>query len=307
MGTSPIQPTPAAGDVILVHSPGKEALLNCLGQSLADPYAALGTPMFSHAAMVLDESFVVEAYTTPGDDETSWSGAPSGEGVRLRLLPDLLFPTVNAVMWRAPTPLPVPNELDTNSPLMVALIGSKYSIARLRVAMASRSVLGSLVNRVAGKLLDKLTSTPADLGTKMGLDPVFRAEVSRLLPGLVLPPAAQDFFCSDLVAKLLVRAQALPINTPGMITPTGLHRYLPTLGWTEVTPSDYGEATSHYALSSKATWTATYWDRMAIIRLDQQDRAWSAESEAIEGMFGRMRDVLDRAEQTIALEQRTRL
>jgi hypothetical protein len=307
MGTVPIKPTPAAGDVILVRSPGKEALLNCLGQSLADPYAALRTPMFSHAAMVLDESFVVESYTTPEEDDTSWSGAPLGEGVRLRLLPDLLFSAVNTVVWRAPTPLSVPNELDTNSPLMIALIGSKYSIARLRVAMASRAALGSLVNLVAGKRLDEWTSTPDDLGTKMGLDPEFRAQVSALLPGLVLPPAAQDFFCSDLVAKLLVRAQALPSNAPGMITPTGLHRYLPMLGWSEVTQSDYGEATSHYALISKASWTATYFDRMAIIGLARPARALSAASDAIEGMFGKMEDVLDRAEQTIALEQRVRL
>lgn len=303
MGTLPIKPTPAAGDVILVRSTGKEALLNCVGQSLADPYATIGTPMFSHAALVLDDSFVVEAYTTPEEDDTSWSGAPLGEGVRLRLLPDLLFPAVNTAVWRAPKPIPAPNELSTNSPFLVALFGSQYSIARLRTAIASRSLLGSLMNFAASKRLEEWTSTPADLGTKMGLDEEFRDKVAKLLPGLVLPPQAQDFFCSDLVARLLVRAGALPTTAPGLITPTGLHRYLPTLEWSDVTQSDYGDATSHYALISKATWTSTYSERMWEIDFQQRAAALSAATDAAEGMFGKMQDVLDKAEQAIALKQ----
>ncbi len=294
MTTPPTAPTPVPGDVILVRSPGKESLLNCIGQSLADPYASLGTPMFSHAALVLDEDFVVEAYTSPEDGEVSWSGAPLGEGVRLRLLPDLLIPAVNTVVWRAPAPPAMPNDLDTNSDLMLALIGSEYSIRRLRAAIESRSILGAVIDRVASGRLDEWTSRPDDLGTKMGLDDQFRAEVSSLLPGLALPPQAQDFFCSDLVSKLLIRANLLPANGPGVITPTGLHRYLPTQGWSDVTDSCYRDAERYYAQILKASWSAQYQDRMAIITIARQQRALTAAAGAIAGMLGKLDESIEK-------------
>ena len=76
-----------------------ESCLNVLGQLVADPLARQSSHFFSHVAVVLSASLVMEA--VPGDfneDGTyvpelgTWSGLEYEAGARLQLLPDLLLP-----------------------------------------------------------------------------------------------------------------------------------------------------------------------------------------------------------------------
>ena len=90
---------PHPGDVIFTKSPTKEAFGSCFLQRLL--LNKLVGPWFSHVSVALSSRTVIEAY--PEDDgERTWSDATLGEGVRLRLLPDLLKASSNRAVLRHP-------------------------------------------------------------------------------------------------------------------------------------------------------------------------------------------------------------
>ena len=53
-------------------------------------------PLFSHVAVALSDRVAIEAGTAADEGDSTWSGAPLGEGVRLQLLPDLIMGAAEA-------------------------------------------------------------------------------------------------------------------------------------------------------------------------------------------------------------------
>jgi hypothetical protein len=189
------------------------------------------------------------------------------EGARLILLPDLLIPARRRVVLRHPKAHELsPAEFDTASAHIALKYGSEYSIERLRTSFEE------VFPRIAGALpepvytfLKKKAAAPADDFVKLlEEDEEFWKEIDRVLPA---GGVGRDFFCSHVVARLLLHAKLLQ-EQPGdrNIMPSELFDRLIRDGWSDVTQTDYSDrAMSAWEQSDKNNWRIRYYEQIGTI------------------------------------------
>ncbi len=236
-GTMADQRSPRSGDVVFVRSSGKEGVASGLIQR-----RVLGSstgPLFSHVAIALTPRLVIEASTAVEANETTWSGAVLGEGVRLQLLPDLVFGARTFVVLRHPAAPDVSDTFDIHAPEVSRLLGNGYSIkpliekAKARLAVISAFIPDDLVD---------WSAPPDTIAQQLRDAPHLRAGLERQLRQGEALDAMNDYFCSQLVATLLQRSGLARSGTEWP-TPCRLFDELVAAGWANVSEVAYGPET----------------------------------------------------------------
>ena len=184
--------------------------------------------------------------------------------------------------------------LDLQTPLILALIGSEYSIDPLHKSMEGE------INRAHAALLKigpEWTSRAADLKSRLDLSEADWAQLDRWAPEALPGYETRPYFCSQLVPMLLERAGLLTQgSTAPNVTPTGLFKALAFLGWKDVTATDYNR-TAALALrddplaAASCAQSFTFWKVM--IAIERRRLALHPIPAAVEGALQEVRDRLD--------------
>jgi hypothetical protein len=257
----PLEPTPKRGDVIFVLSRSKEAGLSGRVQRILidRPWGR----RFSHVALVVDRGrMVVEASPSPVHSEETWSGVALSEGVRLRPIPDLLHQTRSMVILRSTSIKALDaGILDLGDPNLASVFGSGYSLSGIKDATARSRMLGHVVPS------DRLPSAPPDRIAQMLRDaPEARIKFEKHLRAGQAASPANDYFCSQLVARLLWRAGLLG-EPQEIITPCGLFDHLKRRGWGDVTRIDYSKtALRAWYQGDRLEWQRAYNTDVTFVR-----------------------------------------
>jgi hypothetical protein len=131
---------PEPGDVVFVYTRSWESVKSCIAQRLFDKGFL---PCFTHVAVVLSDRFVIEASTGPA---STWSGGVLGTGVRLKLVPDLIFGASRYRVLRHPNAKESANNFRIDEPRILQVIGSGYSTESLvAAARAKCKVVGPAI------------------------------------------------------------------------------------------------------------------------------------------------------------------
>jgi hypothetical protein len=231
---------PSPGDVLFHCGGKKERLKSGSGQLVIDKKARTGlwdrtTQWFTHVSLVIRNSLVLEAMPSGGASD------PVDEfregGVRLRTLERHLLELADADEGFSVLRSPQARARDADvfhldSLDLVSIIGSGYSIKHL-------------VDPKYMELLTKLTSAPSEwsatntnllTGTEISVE--FLSALKQKY-GYEFPFQAREFFCSELVAFLLKKADLVSSDLRDTITPTGLWQTLLESGWNDVTKIAY--------------------------------------------------------------------
>jgi len=186
---------------------------------------------------------------------TKWSDVPLEFGFRAIPIADL---AIGAMMKRAEFAVlrnlraPPPYELfELLAPEIVGRMGSQYSIEALRDSMEAhlRNADGLLVRTIPFALKLRVwlassfptwTSKAGDVKSLAGFSREDEKAFNEWVPNAFPNYESRAYYCSQLVPCLLQEASLLSTDLIyNDITPSGLHRSLSGLGWTDVTASDY--------------------------------------------------------------------
>jgi hypothetical protein len=256
-----LEPTPKRGDVIFILSRTKEAGLSGRFQRILidRPWGR----RFSHVALVVDRGrMVIEASPSSVHSEETWSGVLAGEGVRLRPIPDLLHQARRMVILRSTSIKALdPTIFHLGNPNIATVFGSGYSLSRIKDATARSRMVGHVVPSA------RLPSAPPDHIAQMLRDePEARIKFEKHLRAGQAASPANDYFCSQLVARLLWRSGLLG-EPPEIITPCGLFDLLKRRGWGDVTRSDYSKtALRAWFQSDRLEWQRAYNTDVTFVR-----------------------------------------
>ena len=117
---------PRPGDIVFTYSGTPDAVGSCLIQRSV--FANWWGLWYSHVAVVVSHSSVIEASSEPAEHETTWSGLTlEANGVRLQLLPDLIFSAKTFTVLRHPRAAEAESHFVIQAPQVSALYGSGYS------------------------------------------------------------------------------------------------------------------------------------------------------------------------------------
>jgi len=231
-------PMPRPGDVIFTYSGTPDAVGSCLIQRTL--FGKWDGPWFSHVSVAVSHKSVIEASSEPEENETTWSGVQlQPNGVRLQLLPDLIFGAAKFTALRHPQAAAAESNFQLQAPQVSALYGSGYSTKALIAAAESAK---SSLTRFIPKALFDWKAKPDKIALELRSKPEVRADIEKHLPMGTKFSVLEDYFCSQLVGLLLFGAKLVDDN-PGIITPCALYDQLSASGWQDVTESDYGNET----------------------------------------------------------------
>jgi hypothetical protein len=253
--------TPQPGDVIFTYSGGKESFDSCVMQRLL--FDRLIGPWFSHVAVALDSSVVLEASTAPEDNASTWSGVMLSGGVRLQLIPDLLASSTGYIALRHRSAKDLINSFGTQVPRIALMLGSGYSTRSLIEAARHASLI--LKHLVSEESFDWHAS-PDFIARTLRQDSELRAGIEKhLRAGESLAPE-KEYFCSQLVGMLLWRASLIR-SEPGTITPCGLFDLLKDADWQDVTEQAYGASNrERWQRTPVSDWQRQYAEEVGVAR-----------------------------------------
>ena len=264
---SPLRlPTPKPLDVLFTSSKiDPYSIGSILLQLFADKRAIPARQRFSHVSIVLDGQFALEAMPGEGESKGKFTEATLEPGVRFIPLPDIIVPAwkedSNFVVMRSQRADTItPDEFGLQSPYILEILGSAYSLEKLRESAEAR--LQALPEAALNFLRSKFDwKAPArDVGSRL-VEREVRESLEKLIPGYVFPFKTASYFCSQLVADLLAKAGLLHFTEKAdTITPTGLFAQLDASSeWEDVTTSDYSRAAIEATSTlSPATWKTEY-------------------------------------------------
>jgi hypothetical protein len=254
-----IESAPRPKDVIFVLSSAKVGIASGFMQRML--FDSPRGPLFSHVAMVIDQRHVIEANSTPGRREKTWSGTSLGEGVRLRTLPDLLYDSCKWTVLRDTKAAHLHSDnLSLSNPQIATLLGSDYSGIEVWTSVKR---LAKLVSMLPPRLFS-LKAPADDLAQQLRDDPAAFADIEHRLRTSDFISAKDDYFCSQLVA-LLIRLADPVYYLPKAITPCGLFDALIKDDWEDVTETTYSRTRVADWLRS----TASLWEMEHMVAMSK--------------------------------------
>jgi hypothetical protein len=270
---------PRPGDVIFTYSGTPDAVGSCLIQRTL--FSKRGGPWFSHVSVAVSHKSVIEASSEPEENATTWSGVQlQPNGVRLQLLPDLIFSAAKFTALRHPKAADAEWNFQLHAPQVSALYGSGYSIEALKAAAESAN---SSLARFIPKALFDWKAEPDKIAMELRSKPEVREDIEKHLPTGTKFSVLNDYFCSQLVGLLLFGARLVD-QDPGIITPCALYDQLSASGWDDVTESDYGKETQErWKRMSPDNWRTEYQIEMGLATSFRQHAFISGYLGAAEG------------------------
>ena len=229
---------PRPGDMVFTFSGTRDAVGSCLIQRSL--FADWWGPWYSHVAVVVNQRSAIEASSEPAEHETTWSGVTlKPNGVRLQLLPDLIFSAKSFTVLRHPNAAEAASHFLIQAPQVSALYGSGYSTSALIAAAKDANAIAA---RFVSESFFDWRGKPDKIAQELRNKPQIRADIQKHLPTGDRFSVNNDYFCSQLAGVLLFGAKLIEKN-PGLITPCALYDQLTTCGWRDVSQSDYGPRT----------------------------------------------------------------
>ena len=309
--------TPQCGDVLFTSSPGLERAVSLWVQRKVDPLAKVAERGFTHVAIAMNDGMAVEAVPAPleGDDiisrivalkeakdkitRTPWSDVELDFGVRPFPIEEICVGSLNpgcdlAVLRSEANTSEAAKFLDLQSPFILALIGSEYSIDPLHKSMEGE------IHRAQAALLKigpEWTSRAADLKSRLNLSEAEWKLLDKWAPDALPDCETRPYFCSQLVPMLLERAGLLANgSTAPNVTPTGLFKALAFLGWKDVTVTDYDRTAALHLrddtlAAASCAQSFTFWKVM--IAMERRRLALNPIPAAVGGALQEVRDRLD--------------
>jgi len=245
---------PRPGDLIFTYSGTLDAVGSCLLQRtlFANPWG----PWYSHVAVVASHNSVIEASSEPEEDDVTWSGVKlQSNGVRLQLLPDLIFSAARFVALRHPRAAEVESHFLIEAPHVAAMYGQGYSIKAL---IAAAEQANGVTRRLVPKSFFKWKAEPDEIAQELRAKPEVRAEIEKHLPAGDRFSVVDDYFCSQLAGLLLFGAKLID-EKPNLPTPCGLYDELMACGWRDVSQTDYGAQRQEcWKKKSRSDWQFDY-------------------------------------------------
>lgn len=308
---------PQCGDVIFTSSPGLERAVSLWVQRKVDPLAKMSERGFTHVAIAVNDGMALEAVPAPieGDDiisrvaalkeakdritRTPWSDVELDFGVRPFPIEEIcvgsLKPGCDLAVLRSETNTSqAAKVLDLQTPLILALIGSEYSIDPLHKSMEAE------INRAQAALLKigpEWTSRAADLKSRLDLFEADWVQLDKWAPDALPDYETRPYFCSQLLPMLLERAGLVAKgSTAPNVTPTGLFKALAFQGWKDVTATDY-DRTAALTLrddplaAANCAQSFTFWK--VLIAIERKRLAMNPIPKAVDGALQEVRGRLD--------------
>jgi hypothetical protein len=206
--------------------------------------------------VVVSHKSVIEASSESEEDDVTWSGVKlQSNGVRLQLLPDLIFSATRFVALRHPRAAEAESHFLIQAPQVGALYGQGYSTKAL---IAAAEQANGVMARFVPKSFFEWKAEPDRIAQELRAKPEVRADIEKHLPAGDRFSVVDDYFCSQLAGLLLFGAKLID-EKPNLPTPCGLYDQLVACGWRDVTQADYGVQTQQdWKRRSRSDWQFEY-------------------------------------------------